>query len=537
MMELLDHLLPEFSALGGSEPAGLATAFWLAMTLLLAIAGIFLLRHYLLFITRMHVFRDLLDEAERSGPVRARNLLREQAAASRVPGITTLWNRLDASLVLSLDQQTLHSTEEPARVLDIRALAPGLTSSRLLAATPSFLVAIGVLGTFVGLTVGLADLQVRSDQVEQLKVGIDQLIAGAAVAFMTSVWGVFYSLVLNLAEKLLERSALWRAGRLQQRVERIFPRLAVEQALLEMAEYGRLGHEALRRLDETLADRMTQTLDTLGQRLERGVADSLGPMLQDMARNSRQQGSMAGERLERLVSQFSESLQQAGAAQGQQMRESTERMDAALAELGSNLANLVQILGAQNQQQYQLLEGLDRTRESLGGAAATLDGSSTTLATMTRNLAEAAERLGTGLERVTGTLDTIREQGGQMVSEHARALEGLHALRDGLAQTGDRLLEAAERARDGFDGLSSQQRLFLDHLEASLGSASERMQAMIGEMEARSAEWLDSYGRTVNAQLEERMQAWNQHTLQFVDEMTRTVQALSELVDDLEARS
>ncbi|MGC9456162.1 MAG: anti-phage ZorAB system protein ZorA [Halothiobacillaceae bacterium] len=537
MMELLDHLLPDLSALGTGEPAGLVTGFWLVMTLLLALAAGFLLRHYLLFAARMRILRHLLDEAEQTGPVRARSALREQAANSRIPGVAAIWNRLDQSLVLSVDQQTLHLAEDANRLLDVRALAPGLTSSRLLAATPSFLVAIGVLGTFVGLTVGLADLQVRASEVEELKVGIDQLIAGAAVAFMTSVWGVFYSLLLNLTEKLLERSALWRARRLQQRVEGIYPRIAVEQTLLEMAEYGRLGHEALRQLDRTLAERMTESLDALGQRLERGVADSLGPMLQELSRSTRQQGNAAGERLERLVGQFSESLQQAGAAQGRQMQESTERLDSSLAELGSNLANMVQILGAQNQQQYQLLEGLEHSREALGSAAAHLDGSSASLERMTRDLAATQERLGEGLERTAGTLETIMAQGEHMATEHARALEGLNTLRNGLAETGERLLAASEQARGSFDGLTQQQRQFLEQLQALLGGTTEELQRMIGGLEARSAEWLENYGRTVNAQIEERMQAWNEHTLQFVDEMTRTVQALSELVDDLEARS
>ncbi|MEN1451253.1 anti-phage ZorAB system protein ZorA, partial [Pseudomonas aeruginosa] len=102
------------------------------------------------------------------------------------------------------------------------------TASRLLAAAPSFLVAIGVLGTFVGLTVGLEGLVGTSDEIEALKGGINKLISGAAVAFMTSVWGVFFSLLLNFVEKMFERSALGQIQQLQHDIDFLYPRIPAE---------------------------------------------------------------------------------------------------------------------------------------------------------------------------------------------------------------------------------------------------------------------------------------------------------------------
>src|SRR3546814_12374633 len=66
-------------------------------------------------------------------------------------------------------QQKLFTTLDAEHFFNARTLASGLTASRLLAAAHSFLVAVGVLGTFVGCTVGLEGLVGTSDEIEALK--------------------------------------------------------------------------------------------------------------------------------------------------------------------------------------------------------------------------------------------------------------------------------------------------------------------------------------------------------------------------------
>src|SRR5690606_18834332 len=141
-----------------------------------------------------------------------------------------VWREFDESLVISGDQKALFNTLDADHFFNARTLAPGLTGSRLLAATPSFLVAIGVLGTFVGLTVGLDSLNLSSrSDIPELRDGIDRLIQGATVAFMTSVWGVGLSLLLNMIEKFMERSALSKIKSVQQEIDFLYPRIPAEQ--------------------------------------------------------------------------------------------------------------------------------------------------------------------------------------------------------------------------------------------------------------------------------------------------------------------
>lgn len=77
-------------------------------------------------------------------------------------------------------------------------------------------VSIGVLGTFIGLSTGLSDLQVNDS--EGLRTGIEGLISGMKIAFYTSVWGVLLSLLWTFFDRsissMLEKYIDWHSERM-----------------------------------------------------------------------------------------------------------------------------------------------------------------------------------------------------------------------------------------------------------------------------------------------------------------------------------
>lgn len=77
-------------------------------------------------------------------------------------------------------------------------------------------VSIGVLGTFVGLSVGLSELHIGNT--EALRSGIASLLDGMKVAFYTSVWGVLLSLMWTVFDRWvssrLDRNIDWHSERL-----------------------------------------------------------------------------------------------------------------------------------------------------------------------------------------------------------------------------------------------------------------------------------------------------------------------------------
>lgn len=74
------------------------------------------------------------------------------------------------------------------------------TNLQLISSIPATLVGIGILGTFVGLTYGISNFQTGST--DEIKNSIQDLLSGMGTAFVSSIYGMFLSLVFTFFEKV-----------------------------------------------------------------------------------------------------------------------------------------------------------------------------------------------------------------------------------------------------------------------------------------------------------------------------------------------
>ncbi|MBI9010955.1 MAG: anti-phage defense ZorAB system ZorA [Clostridiales bacterium] len=65
---------------------------------------------------------------------------------------------------------------------------------------PGILTALGILGTFWGLTIGLKEINMGS--IAETSETIKQLLNGVSIAFHTSLWGIVLSLIWNFCDKI-----------------------------------------------------------------------------------------------------------------------------------------------------------------------------------------------------------------------------------------------------------------------------------------------------------------------------------------------
>jgi len=268
--------------------------------------------------------------------------IRDKAKNSENSVIQSLWHEFDESLVLDHREKGVFNTLDAEHFFNARTLASGITSNRLLAATPSFLTAIGVLGTFLGLTIGLKGLHMQTEEIDALKDAISSMIDGAAFAFVTSVWGVFASLVLNIIEKCTERAIIKDVVLVQQRIDFLFPRLPAEKSLVDISKFTGESSEALQELHERIGDRLQETISGVSDSMQEAFTNALNnvmaPAMQSLVSNTSQQTSGV---LEQLVGNFTESMQAAGRGQGELMQKSTEEMRQAVATLSDQMKTVV----------------------------------------------------------------------------------------------------------------------------------------------------------------------------------------------------
>lgn len=708
MMDLLKHLIPDFAHMFSANPNGISAWFWSATALIFGLSLYFLFVHFRRFRTRLRALRSLLEGQSKETLALSRRETMQKAQGLDAPNVGMLWREFDESLVLSSDQKHLFNTLDAEHFFNARTLAPGLTASRLLAAAPSFLVAIGVLGTFVGLTVGLEGLVGTSDEIEALKGGINKLISGAAVAFMTSVWGVFFSLLLNFVEKMFERSALGQIQQLQHDIDFLYPRIPAEQSLVHIAEYGKESKEALQELHERIGDRLQETLNGMSEAMQTALTDALNnimaPAIQTLVSTTSQQSTQV---LEKLVGNFMDGMTSVGREQGLQMQQAAADVNAAVsgmserlnqlfstlseqqgrqmevaqqqsaafetqlqrisgsaeerqaqmeqrfAELMSGLTNQLQTqlgtaqqrdeerqvlferllgqasssqmamleqfssstreqmqamaeagnerhsnlekvfsrlmmnlntqldsqMGAAEQreqarqqrfqeqldqvsthqqellsglasavqatqqqsrlmadQHQQLLGQLKQVSEATAQSSKHLDSSANQLGLLSANLRQAADTLGQRLEAVTHGVEKAGQQNAELAAQLQSQAATLAQLQATLLEGAQRFEQAAGEARNGFGEMKSAQQEFLSGVRHEFTALGEKLREQVEAVEKQAEEWLRSYAGEVRTQIDDRMNKWNEVSLSYADQMHRTVQAMSSILDELEAR-
>lgn len=486
-INLLEHLLPDFPALSSGTTKGLATIFWLLMVAIFFTAVIAVIRHFVRFNARLRALRTLINDQDKKSLAANRREVLQKALGLKHVEVGKVWREFDESLVISGDQKALFNTLDADHFFNARSLAPGLTGSRLLAATPGFLVAIGVLGTFVGLTVGLDKLNLSSGSgIPELRDGIDQLIQGATVAFMTSVWGVGLSLLLNLVEKFMERSALAKIRAVQQEIDFLYPRIPAEQSLVHIADSSRASKEALQELHERIGDRLQESIKGVSDSMEEAFTTALnkimGPAIESLVNNASQQSTQV---LERLVSDFVEGVSGAAKNQGALLEQAATDVNSAVTDMSSQLGELFTKLNEQQERQ------IENSRQQAG---------------------RFDDQISKVAEAASGNQKALEDRFGQLMESFSKKIEAqLDAadLRHEKASEG--ALERQQELERTFNGLTAD---MMGRLNSQMAAADEREILRQDRFRAQSEQVSEQQQRLLN-EIAESVKTTQQQSIQL----------------------
>jgi len=507
MFELLSILLPDFSLLWTDEfeREELAVYFLILMGIIVFGAAKAIHYHYRNFNARVSAIESLVDTEARAQLAVDRQNTLEKALNLSNQDAGNLWREFDESLVYSSDKKYLYNTLDAEHFFNSHSLATGLTSSRLLAATPSFLTAIGVLGTFIGLTLGLQKLNVNTNDAEALKAGVAVVIQSAAVAFMTSVWGVGLSLLVNFAEKLIERTVLTRITVLQRRIDYLYPRIPAEQSLVHIADATRESKDALLELHERIGDRLQESVDKIQVSVVDALGAALGPALDKLAESANKQSS---EALQQLINQFSEGLTERGNKAKDDLNSAADNIDKAMGGVSARLNDVVATADELAQKQRDAhQQSMDEQRVANEKAIETQ-----------RQLYSASFE---EQRQLNAEFSKSQQEYHQKAIERQDSLsQTLAGLEDALAETTENLEATAEKLVSATEGIGKSASAFDDAAEKLSGITTkmgEYLPQLTGDL-AEAAAIVEELTET-NAALTTGLQ-------QSVAQITKTVEAL-----------
>lgn len=513
----------------------------------------------------------------------------------------SLWREFDESLVCA--NGCLYNTLDAAHFFNHYSLARGLTDNRLLAAVPSFLTAIGVIGTFAGLQIGLSEIKDAGfgsvdSGVDEIKAGIGGMIAGAAIAFMTSVWGIGSSVVFNFIEKILERSIRASISRLQNQIDSLYQRLTAEKSLADIEGHNRESREIMQTLAEKIGDQMQKALlestDKIKNSLVESLENILGPNIEKLANNA---NAGAEKALNDLVERFMEAIGREGQRQGKKMDEAAanikrtlgdvvsesndflNRLDQRMEDIVDKIRSIIEILqshvtGQIEKQQQQA----NRRDQELIGQIEQLQGSQGNLNQMIEKLSTQQQRMLEQILVILGESESMANHNqavGKQLDQTANAFgEQVSALRElsqslreaSTALSGDirkaiqaaqTLMQQNERigkrseeilvetqqlsqsllsATNTLDKTAGKSTEGLQQVEQHFKALTERLKQHNEEFSEKVARLLSDYADHVSGQTRERLNQWNKQTQKYTNTMTNAIQALNEVVEEIEGK-
>ena len=614
MKEKLDfsNLIPEFrqfltQLLAGDmpidSPEGFSTSIVIILLTLMGVCLLFAILQWAKAHAQVKFYRKTLLAYKPEQLFAQRQEINEKMAARKNYG--SLWQEFDESLVCAGDH--LYNTLDASHFFNHYSLARGLTDNRLLAAVPSFLTAIGVIGTFAGLQIGLGEIQDAGfgsvdSGVDEIKAGIGGMIAGAAIAFMTSVWGIGSSVVFNFVEKILERSIRSSISQLQNQIDSLYQRLTAEKSLADIEGHRRESREIMQTLAEQIGERMQEALlestDTIRNSLVESLESILVPNIEKLVDNA---NAGAGKTLDHLVERFMEGMRHEGQRQSEQMNAAADNVQGALDNMHSGLSDFVQRLdqqmnniaernrdimqGVQNRlteqidaQQQQAnerdqalhlqMQQLQSSQESLSnnlnqmittqtsekksmldqilGVAGEVESLAnhnqavgkqldqtakafgeqvSALRELSQSLREASTALAGDIRNATQAAQTLIQQNERIGKRSEEVLAGTQKLSQSLSSATDTLNKTAQQSTEG-----------LQQVEQHFKALTEDLKQHNEDFSKKVARLLSDYDDQVKGQTQERLNEWNKQTQDYITEMTNAIQALSEVVDQIEGK-
>jgi methyl-accepting chemotaxis protein len=415
----------------------------------------------------------------------------------------------------------IYSTTEATCYFNYTSLSEGIDIS-FWQNIGSVFTGLGILGTFAGLTIGLEQLDITSNDVTVLKEGIGALLQGMDTAFVTSLVGIIAAIVLNFTHNHLTTLLKREITALAETIENLYPRKTVEQLLAEGLIESQKQSDELRTFN-------TDVAIAIGNTINDQMMSHIGPLMTDLKDaivNLGQGGAQA----------VSEQIQANAGTQlkdfSKTLEDSTEQMKKIVTDIDENLKVAVEKM-------------VEASEKANSGLTATMSASSEQITKMVNALSEGAKNQSNSLaeagsnmkDNLQGVVDKLTEAADKQNSAMAVAFTKLETMTNDVGNmmqkvndAANTFSEAADPIREVTEGLSSQ----LDSVLLANREFNENVSTktqMLVETAQKNASTIEE----MQASLEVSKNAWQAYEKHFEGvsgEVGNTIDALTEKAEE-----
>lgn len=356
---------------------------------------------------------------------------------------------------------------------------PSILRSYILPAGAAILTGIGVLGTFLGLLIGIQDLAL--EDLGAIHTGIINIAGGASTAFETSVWGVALSLLLTLIEKLASAYIKAKYINYQKAVATNFPPLPLGAIFLDIKTETSESRNVLNGLAEQISNNMQTSLDSFIQKLldnlsgniaraSSSISDaiseslveaintSMAPAIDKIAQVSQdladRQARGSEEALGTLLQSFSGKLTAEGDNQRLAMQVASQEMGQNLTAFTEKMATLIHSVIDKSQEMSQAQSGQLRELQAAFEHQHEMNGQSMDRArqdmlSLVENFSQGVQKeletQATQLNQITEGIEKAMQAMGERMSDFMAALATRQAVEASAQEARSKAFEAGAR--------------------------------------------------------------------------------------------
>jgi len=196
---------------------------------------------------------------------------------------------------------------------------------------PSILTAMGILGTFLGLTIGLTNFDFSS--AETMGASIQSFVSGINIAFYTSIYGIVLSIYMNSFYNSVEERFEEKLIALENRFEDLGMNRSEQSIWMQLYKQETMQTDSLQQLNTEFPQNLS---DTLGRNLSKSF-NLTNANIQNLMGQIQERENQA---MEHMVQNFLRQLNQGISSNYETMAKTIDHLEESFHLLGDSVSSL-----------------------------------------------------------------------------------------------------------------------------------------------------------------------------------------------------
>ena len=407
--------------------------------------------------------------------------------------IKGIWRKYQRTLISIPGKDGLekYSTVESESYFSVAAFTEGMKSGLWSGLAGTF-TGIGILGTFIGLTIGLAGVDTSSTGA--LSSSISGLLGGMSTAFVTSISGIVSAIVFGVWHSQNMKRFGDAVSRFTDALDQVFIRKSVEEILLEELAESRAQRAAMEQLSTDMAisicDHLPDVLDQLAEKMDSAMKGNLDTMLAGLSERQDKQTEQLMQISSNTNSLVSGGFDQLGDVLKKGVGQGAEELGNSLKNLSSDIASLAE----------GIRDILDRsTKASSEANQKTLDALNEAISKMNETMEGMAnkqtEETDKNIQRMTALMEEMKTTMKDIFDEMSASAK------EQRTEIGEIAKDSADQTKENLGAINAS----VKELMAGIGGQMQQMQSIIGKFAIESADQTKENLGVINASVKELM--------------------------------